>query len=77
MTLEANHAAAAATETQDWFARNRSSIVRHVVINVFNLIILLPLGWVLLMSVKSLTFGRSTSTSPTTPTSSSGSPRCR
>ena len=28
--------------------------LRHVVINLFNLIILLPLAWVLLMSVKSL-----------------------
>jgi ABC-type glycerol-3-phosphate transport system permease component len=32
----------------------RGSILRHAVINVFNLIILLPLAWVLLMSVKSL-----------------------
>ncbi len=29
-------------------------IVRHLVINLFNLIILLPLAWVLIMSVKSL-----------------------
>jgi ABC-type glycerol-3-phosphate transport system permease component len=33
---------------------DRRTIVRHVVINFFNLIILLPLAWVLLMSVKSL-----------------------
>src|SRR5260370_3580546 len=34
--------------------RNRSSVVGHVVINFFNIIIILPLVWVLLMSVKSL-----------------------
>ncbi len=55
MTLEIDHdAAAALEETEGWFARNRSAIVRHTVINFFNLIILLPLSWVLLMSVKSL-----------------------
>ena len=32
----------------------RGAIVRHGIINFFNLIILLPLAWVLLMSVKSL-----------------------
>ena len=32
----------------------RSDVIRHSVINLFNLIILLPLAWVLLMSVKSL-----------------------
>jgi ABC-type glycerol-3-phosphate transport system permease component len=35
-------------------ASKRSVIVRHAVINLFNLIILLPLAWVLLMSVKTL-----------------------
>src|SRR4051794_5754826 len=40
--------------TQGWFGQNRSSIVRHVVINLFLLIILAPLAWVLLMSVKTL-----------------------
>src|SRR5271165_5771544 len=54
MTLEIDHDAAALEETEGWFARNRSAIVRHTVINFFNLIILLPLSWVLLMSVKSL-----------------------
>ena len=34
--------------------RNRSSAIGHVVINFFNIIIILPLIWVLLMSVKSL-----------------------
>jgi len=39
---------------QSWYDRNRSAIVRHGVINLFNLIIILPLVWVLIMSVKSL-----------------------
>jgi ABC-type glycerol-3-phosphate transport system permease component len=55
MTLQADHLSAVASpETQGWFARNRASILRHVAINLFNLIILLPLAWVLVMSVKSL-----------------------
>ena len=55
MTLEINRdAAAGLEETEGWFARNRGAIVRHAVINLFNLIILLPLAWVLLMSVKTL-----------------------
>jgi ABC-type glycerol-3-phosphate transport system permease component len=37
-----------------WLTRNRSAVIRHVVINFFNLIILLPLSWVLIMSVKTL-----------------------
>jgi ABC-type glycerol-3-phosphate transport system permease component len=37
-----------------WFKRNRSIIIRHGVINFFVVIILLPLAWVLMMSVKSL-----------------------
>jgi ABC-type glycerol-3-phosphate transport system permease component len=47
-------AARPARVTQSWFTRNRPLIVRHGVINIFMLIILLPLAWVLLMSVKSL-----------------------
>ena len=39
---------------QGWFERNRSAIVRHGVINLFNLIIILPLAWVLMMSLKTL-----------------------
>jgi ABC-type glycerol-3-phosphate transport system permease component len=39
---------------QNWFNRNRSAIVRHGVINLFLVIILLPLAWVLMMSIKSL-----------------------
>jgi ABC-type glycerol-3-phosphate transport system permease component len=38
---------------QGWFRRNRGAIVRHAVINLFMLIILLPLAWVLMMSIKS------------------------
>jgi ABC-type glycerol-3-phosphate transport system permease component len=37
-----------------WFSRHRSVIIRHAIINFFLLIILLPLAWVLLLSVKSL-----------------------
>jgi len=40
--------------TRGWFERNRSAIIRHGVINFFLLIIVLPLAWVLMMSVKSL-----------------------
>ncbi len=55
MTLEAvQHGTVASRRTQGWFERNRSAIVRHGVINFFMLIILLPLAWVLMMSVKSL-----------------------
>lgn len=39
---------------QRWFARNRGAVIRHGVINLFMLIILLPLAWVLMMSIKSL-----------------------
>jgi ABC-type glycerol-3-phosphate transport system permease component len=60
MTLEAIHRGTVASlpvvasgPTQGWFKRNQSAIVRHAVINVFMVIILLPLAWVLLMSVKS------------------------
>ncbi len=55
MTLEADHDDVdSAVETQSALARNAGAIVRHAVINLFNIIILLPLAWVLLMSVKSL-----------------------
>ena len=37
-----------------WFQQNRGAIVRHAVINFFVVIILLPLAWVLMMSIKSL-----------------------
>jgi ABC-type glycerol-3-phosphate transport system permease component len=55
MTLDAvDPGAVASKPTQGWFSRNRSAILRHAVINLFNAIIILPLAWVLLMSVKSL-----------------------
>src|SRR5215813_10236662 len=59
MTVEAVHrtiapATARPRPQQSWFNRNRSAIVRHAVINFFMVIILLPLAWVLMMSVKSL-----------------------
>jgi ABC-type glycerol-3-phosphate transport system permease component len=37
-----------------WFKQNQSAIVRHGVIIFFMVIILLPLAWVLMMSIKSL-----------------------
>jgi len=40
-------------DTRGWFSRNRAPIVRHVVINIFMIIILAPLAWVAIMSVKS------------------------
>jgi len=45
---------AASRPAPGWFNRNRGAIIRHAVINLFVLIILLPLAWVLIMSVKSL-----------------------
>jgi ABC-type glycerol-3-phosphate transport system permease component len=58
MTAEAVHRTEAsrthARLQQSWFSRNRSAIVRHGVINLFMVIILLPLAWVLMMSIKSL-----------------------
>ncbi len=38
----------------EWLRLNRAVVIRHAVINLFMVIILLPLAWVLLMSVKSL-----------------------
>jgi ABC-type glycerol-3-phosphate transport system permease component len=37
-----------------WLRRNRAVVIRHAVINLFLLIILLPLLWVFLLSIKSL-----------------------
>jgi len=55
MTLEnVQHGAAAAGPKQGWLKRNRSAVVRHGVINLFMIIIILPLCWVLMMSIKSL-----------------------
>ena len=36
-----------------WLRRNRGSILRHGVINLFMIIILAPLAWVFMMSIKS------------------------
>ena len=44
---------AVAVGTQGWFNRNRSVVVRHAVINFFMVIILAPLAWVMMMSIKS------------------------
>lgn len=57
MSIQAAHPAPYAptqSPTQSWFARHRRVIVRHGVINLFMLIILLPLAWVLVLSIKSL-----------------------
>jgi len=40
-------------DTRGWFGRNRAPFFRHLIINVFMVIILAPLAWVLIMSVKS------------------------
>ena len=52
MPLEAGSTDLLATQSPS--GRRQDSLLGHLVINVFNLIILLPLIWVLLMSVKSL-----------------------
>jgi len=55
MTLEAVHRGELASNPKHgWFERNRSVIVRHAVINFFLILIVLPLVWVLIMSVKTL-----------------------
>lgn len=45
--------AVSAKPEQSWFAEHKSSLIRHGVINFFMLIILAPLAWVLMMSIKS------------------------
>jgi ABC-type glycerol-3-phosphate transport system permease component len=58
MSTEAVHqqhgTAATAKPPKGRWAENRPSVIRHTIINIFNLIILVPLAWVLLMSVKTL-----------------------
>jgi ABC-type glycerol-3-phosphate transport system permease component len=55
MTLETfQQGAGAARPKRGWLERNRSAVVRHGVINLFMIIIILPLCWVLMMSIKSL-----------------------
>lgn len=53
ITLQSAGAREAVSQDPGWFQRNRSTIIRHAVINLFNLIILLPLAWVGMMSIKS------------------------
>jgi ABC-type glycerol-3-phosphate transport system permease component len=60
MTVEAvdggsfrSEATAISRPAPGWFRENRGTIVRHVVINFFVVIILAPLAWVLMMSIKS------------------------
>jgi ABC-type glycerol-3-phosphate transport system permease component len=43
----------AAVGTGGWFSRNRSVIIRHGIINLFMVIIIAPLVWVGMMSIKS------------------------
>src|SRR5947209_1594579 len=55
MSLEAApHVAPDAIKPHVTSGRSHDSVLGHVIINFFNLIILLPLAWVLIMSVKSL-----------------------
>jgi ABC-type glycerol-3-phosphate transport system permease component len=58
MTLEAVESRpfprAGTRPSRSWFRDNGSAVVRHAVIILFLVIIILPLAWVLLMSVKSL-----------------------
>jgi ABC-type glycerol-3-phosphate transport system permease component len=61
MTLEAVHDGtvssvprAATNREPGWFKENQAAIVRHAVIIFFMVIILMPLAWVLMMSIKSL-----------------------
>jgi ABC-type glycerol-3-phosphate transport system permease component len=55
MSLEADPATAPdSLKIRASSGRSRDSFLGHVIINVFNLVILAPLAWVLLMSVKSL-----------------------
>ncbi|MFZ5673342.1 MAG: carbohydrate ABC transporter permease [Pseudomonadota bacterium] len=46
-------AALNAKPERSWFAENKASLIRHGVINIFMVIILAPLAWVLMMSIKS------------------------
>ena len=53
-TLETAHRATALQGPEEgWFRQNRSAILRHGIINFFMIIILAPLAWVLMMSIKS------------------------
>lgn len=52
-TLVTAHRIAAQRPEEGWFRQNRSAILRHGIINLFMIIILAPLAWVLMMSIKS------------------------
>src|SRR3954463_11137995 len=61
MSIEALHDSAipsrpkvATLREPNWFSENSSAIARHAVIIFFLVIIILPLAWVLMMSIKSL-----------------------
>jgi ABC-type glycerol-3-phosphate transport system permease component len=61
MSLESTHRGRVAAKRTirgatrpGWSRRRRAAVARHLVINLFMLIILLPLVWVLFMSVKTL-----------------------
>jgi ABC-type glycerol-3-phosphate transport system permease component len=55
MSIEIENEGPAYSEgARDIPGEGRRGVMRHVVINFFNLIILLPLAWVLMMSIKSL-----------------------
>ena len=55
MGLQATHPGLAQVRpSESWLVRHRAVIIRHAVINFFLLTILLPLLWVLLLSIKSL-----------------------
>lgn len=41
-------------DNRGWFARNLAAVIRHGTINLFMVVILLPLAWVFIMSLKSL-----------------------
>ena len=53
ITLQGADTREAVSQDPGWFQRNQSAIIRHAVINFFNLIIILPLVWVGMMSIKS------------------------
>ena len=55
MGLQATHPGLAQVRpSESWLVRHRAVIIRHAFINFFLLTILLPLLWVLLLSIKSL-----------------------
>ncbi|MGE0238313.1 MAG: hypothetical protein AB7S59_06315, partial [Parvibaculaceae bacterium] len=53
MAASAQEREGAAGPRNSWFRENRGAILRHGVINFFMVIILAPLAWVLMMSIKS------------------------